>query len=502
MSAPSDQPYAAPAASGVSPSLSPALRVMEFVNSRINFERLPVEQYGLQDFKLGRMQELLARLGDPQQSLPAIHIAGTKGKGSTAAMTAAILSAAGHRVGLFTSPHLNSLGERMTVDGLPPTEDHLHELLDIVPPVVREMDKLGPAMRPTFFECITAMAWVHFLRQRADLVVLEVGLGGRLDATNVCSPLVTVITSISRDHERLLGHTLGEIAAEKAGIIKPGVPVLSGARQPGPRDVVRETAARNDAPLFELVRDLRWSVAEPPSSVGSRKPEQGGPIPSGIEPMAIQVETPWSKRTVRVPLPGRHQARNAVLALSACDLLATSHFSVSDDAINRRWEQLQWPLRIEVIRHRPLVVVDAAHNDDSVDCLIETLGPVPCRRRLLVFATSKDKDTAGLLSRLNGHFDEVILTQYIGNPRSVPADVLRAIAARTLTIPHRTAATPSQAWQLARDGADDDDLICATGSFFLAAEMRDVILADDDGESDGDTRNSSARPIPDVQRPV
>ncbi len=483
MSAPSDQPYASQTASGVSPDVTPARQVTEFVDSRINFERLPVERYGLQDFQLGRMRELLARLGDPQQSLPAVHIAGTKGKGSTAAMTAAILSAAGHRVGLFTSPHLNSLGERMTIDGRQPTEDQLRDLLDVVPPVVREMDTLGPAMRPTFFECITAMAWVHFSRQRVDVVVLEVGLGGRLDATNVCSPLVTVITSISRDHERLLGNTLGQIAAEKAGIIKPRVPVLSGVTQAEPRDVVREAATRNDAPLFELDRDLRWSIAQPPSrsSADSRRQEPDVPLPPAIQPSVIEVETPWSQRTVRVPLPGRHQARNAVLALSACDLLASSNLSFSNDAVERGWEQLQWPLRIEVLRHRPLVIVDAAHNDDSIDCLIETLGSLPCHRRRLVFGTSKDKDTAGLLSRLNGHFDEVILTQYIGNPRSVPVDGLREIAARTLTTPHRTAATPFQAWQLASDGADDNDLICATGSFFLAAEMRDVILADRDG---------------------
>ncbi len=467
--------------------MPPAQQMMEFVNSRINFERLPAERYGLQDFKLDRMQELLARLGNPQQSLPAVHIAGTKGKGSTAAMTAAILSAAGHRVGLFTSPHLTSLGERMTVDGLRPTDAQLSKLLKIVPPAVEEMDAVGPGMRPTFFECITAMAWVHFLRQRVDLVVLEVGLGGRLDATNVCSPLVTVITSISRDHERLLGDTLGQIAAEKAGIIKPRVPVLSGVTQPEPRDVVCETAARNDAPLFELGRDLRWSAARPlpPSSAGPQRPDRHVPMPPSIEPRAIEVESPWSRRTVRVPLPGRHQVRNAVLALAACDLLATGRFSMADDAIARGWDQLQWPLRIEVLRRRPLVIVDAAHNDDSIGCLIETLSSVPCRRRLLVFATSKDKDTAGLLSRLNGHFDEVILTQYIGNPRSVPADGLRAIAARALTVPYRTTATPFQAWQLARDGADDDTLICATGSFFLAAEMRDVILADHADDKSG-----------------
>ncbi|MGE0374340.1 MAG: folylpolyglutamate synthase/dihydrofolate synthase family protein, partial [Planctomycetaceae bacterium] len=269
-----DQPHAAAAAEAATLDQPPEARVMEFVNSRINFERLPVERYDLQDFKLDRMRELLARLGNPQQSLPAVHIAGTKGKGSTAAMTASVLAAGGYRVGLFTSPHLDAIGERMTINGRLPTADEFREVMEIVPPIVHEMDAPGPSMRPTFFECITAMAWVHFLRRGVELVVLEVGLGGRLDATNVCSPLVTVITSISRDHERLLGRTLGRIAGEKAGIIKPGIPVLSGVTQPEPRDVIRQAAAANDAPLYELDRNLFWSVAEalPESAVNDHQP--------------------------------------------------------------------------------------------------------------------------------------------------------------------------------------------------------------------------------------
>lgn len=460
-----DQPHA-PAAGTAAAAPSADREMQEFINSRINFERLPAGRYGLQDFKLDRMRELLARLGDPQQSLPAVHIAGTKGKGSTAAMTAAMLSANGYRVGLFTSPHLESIGERMTVDGALPTADQLREIMAIVPPVVQQLDEQGPSMRPTFFECITAIAWLHFLRREVDVVVLEVGLGGRLDATNVCRPLVTVITSISRDHQRLLGRTLTRIASEKAGIIKPGVPVLSGVTRPGPASVIRAAAARQSAPLFELDRELFWSTIE------------GESTQDPLTPLTIKTRSPWGSHHVRLPLSGRHQAVNALLALSACDLLAVQGFPQDPDSRQRGLRDLHWPLRIEVLQRRPLVIVDAAHNDGSIDALIETLTRVACRCRRLIFATSRDKDTPGLLSRLNRHVDQVILTQYQGNPRSVPLDMLRSIAASCLTVPCEVAATPADAWRLVCHRADEDDLICATGSFFLASEMRAVILAE------------------------
>ncbi|MBX3437561.1 MAG: bifunctional folylpolyglutamate synthase/dihydrofolate synthase [Planctomycetaceae bacterium] len=475
MSATIDQPHAPPPAGRTVHNMDGSAALLEFVNSRINFERLPVERYDLQDFKLDRMRELLSRLGNPQDSLPAVHIAGTKGKGSTAAMTAAVMTAGGYRVGLFTSPHLDNIGERMTVDGQLPSEDDLRELMKIVPPIVQQMDALGPSMRPTFFECITAMAWMHFARQRVDLVVLEVGLGGRLDASNVCCPLVTIITSISHDHQRLLGHTLGEIASEKAGIIKAGVPVLSGVIAAEPREVIRTAAARQEAALYELGRELRWTPATASVPIS---PGEQGVAADLLEHLTICTHSPWGQHEVRVPLPGRHQADNALLALTACDLLAESRFPLRSSAIPRGLASVSWPLRGEVLSRRPLVVVDAAHNDGSIDCLIATLAGVHCRRRWLIFATSKDKDTADMLGRLNQHFDDVILTQFLGNPRSVPLEALIAMAAETLTIPFSVAGSPDDAWKRARSMATDEDLICATGSFFLAAEMRTVVLSE------------------------
>ena len=235
---------------------------IEFLYGRINYERVQTGSYSTRDFKLDRVRQLLAGLGDPQEAVPAIHIAGTKGKGTTAAMTAGILEAAGFRVGLFTSPHISAFEERMTVGGRMPAREDIVHLANRVAEETHRMDQWPGQMSPTFFEITMAMGWLWFLFQNVDMVVLEVGLGGRLDATNVCRPLVCVITSISRDHTGLLGSTLAEIAAEKAGIIKPGVPVVSGVQNPEASDVIEEVCREQNAPLTVLDRDIHL-VSEP-----------------------------------------------------------------------------------------------------------------------------------------------------------------------------------------------------------------------------------------------
>jgi dihydrofolate synthase/folylpolyglutamate synthase len=473
--------------------------VAEFIGARINFERLPTERYDLENFKLDRMRQFLHALGNPQRALPVVHVAGTKGKGSTASMTASILTQAGFRVGLFTSPHIEHFAERMTVAGDLPAREDLVRLVADLKPVVEELDRTGAEMRPTFFEVLTAMAWLHFRRQQVDCVVLEVGLGGRLDATNVCDPAATVITSISRDHERLLGSTLGEIAREKAGIIKPGVPVFHAVDQPEPRQTIEAIAASLGSPVYAVGDQLSWSPVHAEDDVPSSAPQaREGPrvrradYPTGgngcdgadgtligILPKSerINVSHPWGgHQGLSVPLAGVHQARNALLAVSVCDYLDRNGFPVPGAAIRSGLRDLRWPLRIEVVGHRPLVIVDAAHNDGSVDCLIATLADLKVRRRILIFGTSRDKNAAVMLDRLGRAFDEVILTQYIGNPRRVPVDMLREVAAAHLAVPFDDAETPTLAWERARARAGSEDLICTTGSFFLAAEMRGIIL--------------------------
>ena len=232
----------------------------DFLFGRINYERTPGVPYRSRRFKLHRMRQLAARLGHPEQAFPAIHIAGTKGKGSTAAMVASVLAAAGYRIGLYTSPHLYRLEERFVVDGRPCDEETIISLLARLQPIVLELDEQarqqGDPQGPTYFEITTAAALVHFRDQQVDAAVLEVGLGGRLDSTNICLPVVTAITSISFDHTRQLGTTLAAIAREKAGIIKPGIPLITGVTQPEPFGVIEQIARDHDAELLALGRDF------------------------------------------------------------------------------------------------------------------------------------------------------------------------------------------------------------------------------------------------------
>ena len=304
----------------------------QFLAGRINYERALSMPNSEEAFKLDRMRELLRRLGNPQLAMPIIHVAGTKGKGSTAAMIAAILTAAGRRVGLFSSPHIDHITERMTVDGRPCPADEFADLVELIRPAAEAMDREGaerdpPEMGPTYFEIVTAMALRHFSIQKAAAAVLEVGLGGRLDSTNVCPPCLSVITSISLDHTRQLGDTLAKIAAEKAGIIKPGVTVVSGVRTEEPREVIHRAAAEAGCRLVELGVDFDYEY-HPPRNLDRApspavfdfikpRPEKISPLPLGEGP-GVRDDADGN---YKLSLLGRHQAANAAIALAAVEEL-------------------------------------------------------------------------------------------------------------------------------------------------------------------------------------
>lgn len=444
---------------------------LEFLYGRLNYERAPDAARTLQDFKLTRMEDLLAGLGNPQLTLPTVHIAGSKGKGSTASMIARIAEAAGYRVGLFTSPHVARFEERFTVNGACPTEEEVAALLERLLPITELMDRRSSGTGPTFFELATAMGWLHFADQHVDLAVVEVGLGGRLDSTNVCSPLVTAITSISRDHMRLLGEDLESIAREKAGIIKPGVPVVSGVVQPGPAGIIQGMAQQHAAPLYRLGHEIRHT------------PHSPGPAPYAVPPCySVDYQglgADW--KGIPLGMPGEHQTRNATLAVAVAQLVQQRGFSIPLEAIRDGLQRTRCPLRVEVVSRSPLTIVDAAHNPASITALCESLQDVSARRRTAIFATSRDKETAVLLEILKGHFDEILLTRYLNNPRALDLREVEEIAARVLPGRFRILGSPQEALAEARRNADPADLVCVTGSFFLAAEARLILTGSDHG---------------------
>ncbi len=404
---------------------------LAFWYGRINYE---VRAAAPGDLKLERMRALLRLLGDPHDRVRLIHVTGTKGKGSTCAMLASVLGAAGYRVGLFTSPHLEHVEERIQVDRVPISHTELAARMSDVAAAVRELEHHdSPAI--TFFEIGTALGFLHFCYRRCDVAVIEVGLGGRFDSTNVCSPRVSVITNVGLDHTAQLGNTLEEIAYQKAGIIKRRVPVVSGVSQPGPREVVRRVAAQMNAPLW-------------------------GPAPvsrSGIG------------------LLGTHQLSNAAMAVAALERLREGGMPISEEAVTRGLASVRWPARIECVARDPVVILDTAHNVPSAEALVSTLResfPDVGGTKRVVFAVSADKQYPEMLRILAAYFDHFHLTRY-GNPRGVPpsklATVLAEVAPGTAFTTH---ATSCEAWDAARSATGPRDLVCVTGSVFLAGELR------------------------------
>jgi dihydrofolate synthase/folylpolyglutamate synthase len=441
---------------------------LDYLYGRLNYERLGMPRSS-GELRLGRMRRLLRALGDPQDDLRIVHVAGTKGKGSTAAMLAAALSASGVRTGLFCSPHLHRLEERFNVDSRAATRAEIVALTELVRPVVSafEAGAIAADRRgPTFFEVTTAMGLLHFARKRAGAIVLEVGLGGRLDSTNAIRPAVSVITNISFDHTRQLGSTLASIAREKAGILKHGRPAVSGEQGDEARAVIRAVARQRRGRLREIETDFTYDYLPPEPPV--RRPTPGD----------VVVHT-WAgdRGPFRLPLLGRHQAHNAAVALATLDALGEQGLTVGDEAVRRGFASLSWPARVEVLGEAPWLVVDGAHNVASAEALAETLRTSfpPCARTL-VFGTTRDKDLRGQLRALLPGTDRVIATRYVENPRSVPP---AEVAGAVLELSGQTAwvtANPAEALELAHRETPRNGLICITGSLFLAAETRALIL--------------------------
>lgn len=396
-------------------------------------------------------RKMMAQLNHPHESYPIIHITGTKGKGSVGAMTAAILQASGLRVGLFSSPHLQDFRERIKINQQMIGERDVITLVNRIKPIIKNLPEIS------WFGAVSAMAFTYFKDMEVDIAVIEVGLGGRYDATNLVTPIVSVITSLSYDHMAILGHSLQEIAFHKAGIIKKNVPVVSAPQHPEALAVIERTAVQMDAPFTLVGRD--WQFESQGSNLKAEYWQAG--------------KTSETLQHYQTTLLGEHQAINGTVSLATIDTLCQQGFSVPLSAIQQGLMQVNWPGRLEIIGEKPRLILDAAHNADSAHwlkrALLERFPDIP---RVLVFGAKSDKDIEGMLAELLPAVDYFIVTLALDSRAEAP-DVIADIARRqgfTGTI--ELIPFVPDALETARQYATQTGLVCVTGSIYLVGEVR------------------------------
>jgi len=405
--------------------------------------------YAPKFYNLDRVRHLLTKLGNPQQTFQAVHIAGTKGKGSTSAMIESILRRAGYRTGLYTSPHLHSFRERIQAGGELISEADVIRLADEMRPLLGQIEGI------TTFEVMTGLAFAWFAEQQVEWAIVEVGLGGRLDATNVLTPAVAVITSISFDHTAILGDTLAQIAGEKAGIVKPGVPIVSAAQADEALSVIKTACREQNAPLTLVGRDWTYAAGQADLNGQSFTLCHGQDV----------IEDFW------IPLLGQHQLANATTAMAAVNLLQKAGLAIPELAIRKGLRRVRWPGRLEILNRAPFLVSDSAHNGDSAQKLVSAFRThFDYGRLIIILGASPDHATPELLEAFLSAADLAIATQ-TRHPRAAAPDWLQDRAAQ---LGYRVETSPdvSQALDLALEAAAPDDLICCTGSVFVAAEAR------------------------------
>jgi dihydrofolate synthase / folylpolyglutamate synthase len=441
---------------------------LDYLYSFIDFSLQRNFRMAPEQFDLGRMVTLLARLDNPHTKYPLIHVAGTKGKGSVSAMCASVLQTAGYRVGLFTSPHLEEYTERIQVNHIPIAQPELVELVNEIKPIVDGIPSL------TTFEIGTALAFWYFARQHVDAAVIEVGLGGRLDATNVVVPVVSVITSLSYDHAEFLGDTLAKIAAEKAGIIKPGRPVVLAPQKDEARLVVERIARERGSKLYQVGRDLFFAPVshslDGQTFLLWRSSEQAL-VDAFIESGSLDE---WEPVRLSMRMLGYHQIENAATAYAALQFFSQNALAISDAAIRQGFASVYWPGRFEILSRKPTIVVDSAHNRDSALKLRLTLDDYfPGKPVVLVFGASADKDVKGMFAELLPRVEQVFATTSI-HPRAADPDMLVELAHQHGK-PARVVEPLEAALQAAVQHAGSEAVVLVAGSIFVAAGAAQVL---------------------------
>ena len=427
---------------------------VDYVLSFADYERMPRSAVV---FDLRRIERLLARLSNPQSAAKSVHIAGTKGKGSTAAMLASILKQSGYRTGLYTSPHLLGIRERIQIDGRQISEDEFARLAGRIKPEVEVVNTSSDPGELTTYEILTALAFMCFQDRGVAYQVLETGLGGRLDATNVVQPEVCVITSISYDHMDVLGDTLAEIAREKAGIIKPGSIVVTAPQIPEAMNVLEDVCRQQAVKLVRVGSDVSWRQK-------SISPEK----------QSFQLMGLKGNYNIEVPLLGEYQLENAATAITAAETLAGRGAVITAEAITSGIAGVNWPGRLQVLRRKPWFIVDGAHNGDSVRRLVTALRQYfAFEKAVVIFGASSDKNIAAMAAELKTFPDRVIVTSS-QHPRAVAVEQLVEEFSRESIIPEVSADVAS-AVEKALSLTGPADLVCATGSLFLVAEVMEYM---------------------------
>ncbi len=434
-------------------------RAIRYLFEMTDYEKQQRVRYNTDTFDLTRMERFLKGIGNPHKKTEVVHIAGTKGKGSTATMLGKMLEANGYGVGLYTSPHVSSLRERIAVDSAMVKEKEMLSLINRAHATIEKMSKKDDA--PTFFEIMTGLAFLYFVDKDVDVAIIETGLGGRLDSTNVVDPTVVGITSISIDHQNLLGNDLKSIAKEKAGIIKEGVPVVTVKQDASAMRVLKRQANAVNAPFSVTGRDIDFSYRFESS-------REHGPH------NRICVTTENSRfEHLRVPLPGEHQAINCGLALAMLDKLKTVGYEIDDDKAVEGLNQVELIGRMEVISDDPRIIIDAAHNAASMRALIQAIGQhVPYDSMIIIFGCNSDKDVRGMLQQLQFGADKVIFTKS-NSPKAVFPQDLAEMYTEICGKMCQTALTLGEAVKIAQSALSREDLICVTGSFYLVGQARE-----------------------------
>jgi dihydrofolate synthase/folylpolyglutamate synthase len=428
-----------------------------YLFDRTDYEKEKHLRYNVDTFNLRRMEKLLALLGNPHKKIDTVHIAGTKGKGSTATMLAKMLEANGYKVGLYTSPHVVELRERIAVNSQMISKMDMLALLNRIHKPVEQVAKTD---KPTFFEIMTALAFMHFADAKIDIAVIETGMGGRLDSTNVIKPKVVGITSLSIDHQRQLGETIDKIAMEKAGVFKPGIPIVTVQQDPVAMRVLKAQAAAVNAPFSVTGIDIDFSHRFETS------PEHGA-----HNRVCLTTETSKFEH-LRVPLQGTHQAINCGLALALLDKLKANGYQIDNNKTVAGLSAVRLAGRMEMICDDPRIMIDAAHNAASIRALMHAIGQsIPYDSMVVIFGCNEDKDIKGMLQELQYGADKVIFTRS-NSVRAMSPEELSEMYVAISGKMCQSAPTIGEALRLAKSAVSKEDLICITGSFYLIGQAK------------------------------